>query len=257
MLRVIVNPAFASLTEEIRAVAVCDCRDCTPIFSGRNTIYRTEIGGIDLCVKAFHVPSPFNRVIYSTLRHGKARRSYDNALALLATGIDTAEPIAYVEERRRGLLRRSYYFCRYLEAEDIRLWQERFPDKDELLEALAHFTLKIHKKGIFFKDFSPGNILFTKTDGKYHFSLIDINRMQFGVTSRRKLYRNFRCINIESPEETALFAEAYARVAGVSEEKMRAVALKMLQGYYREKARHRAIKRLLSKLIGIKRRTLA
>jgi len=33
------------------------------------------------------------------------------------------------------------------------------------------------------RDYSPGNILFDKIDGEYHFMLVDINRMSFGKIS--------------------------------------------------------------------------
>lgn len=49
--------------------------------------------------------------------------------------------------------------------------------------------------------------------------LVDINRMLFGVHDTARLYRNFRSINIQSEHETVRFAEAYARVAGLDEER--------------------------------------
>ena len=77
--------------------------------------------------------------------------------------------------------------------------------------------------------------------------LVDINRMLFGVHDTARFYRNFRSINIQSEHETARFAEAYARVAGLDEEKMRSVAVGMLQQYKKEKALHHRLKKLIGK----------
>lgn len=249
MLKVVVNPAFAQLRQQICAIAERDGKGCKQIFQGRNKIFRTELAGVDLTVKSFRVPSLFNRIVYSTFRRSKARRSYENAVRLLQEGISTPEPIAWVEERRCGLLRRSYYFCLYCDGVDIRHWETRFAgkEKDEFLRQFAQFTLLLHDKGVFFKDFSPGNFLMQRIGDNYRFWLVDINRMQFDVQNRSRLYRNFRSINIESPEETALFAEAYARASGLDANEMRTTALKMLNSYYRDKAVHRALKRLIGK----------
>lgn len=100
-------------------------------------------------------------------------------------------------------------------------------------------------KGVYHKDFSQGNILYRRDkDGGFEFVLVDINRMQFGVHDTARLYRNFRSINIQSEHETVRFAEAYARVAGLDEEKMRTVAVGMLQQYKKEKALHHRLKNL-------------
>ena len=247
MMRVVVNPKFESLREAISkipdTIAVCG----EQIFQGRNRIYRATIGGIDLTVKEFRVPSLINRWAYAHLRHGKARRSFDNAMQLARLGIETPEPIAYIEERNNGLLRRSYYICRYWEGQTVRNWETTVADSGAMLDALARFTLNLHRNGVMHRDFSPGNIIYRIEDGNYRFALVDINRMDFGVHATSRLYRNFRSINIESEAETLRFAEAYARVAGLNPKAMRNTARQMFLAYHREKALHRRIKRLIGK----------
>lgn len=248
MIKAVINPEFEHLRKELlsipETIAVCG----TKIFQGRNRIYRATIGGIDLTVKEFRVPSLANRIAYTFFRKGKARRSYDNAMALGKLGIGTPEPIAYIEERAGGLLRRSYYVCRYWEGDVVGGWEHKMSDSGAMLESLARFTLTLHQKGVYHKDFSQGNILYRHDkDGGFEFVLVDINRMQFGVHDTALLYRNFRSINIQSEHETARFAEAYARVAGLDEEKMRTVAVGMLQQYKKEKALHRRLKKLIGK----------
>ena len=94
MIKTVINPEFEHLRKELSSIpetiAVCG----TKIFQGRNRIYRATIGGIDLTVKEFRVPSLANRIAYTFFRKGKARRSYDNAMTLGKLGIGTPEPIA-------------------------------------------------------------------------------------------------------------------------------------------------------------------
>lgn len=53
----------------------------------------------------------------------------------------------------------------------------------DLIIAFAQYTANLHQAGIMHRDYSPGNILFDRIDGEYHFMLVDINRMTFGEIS--------------------------------------------------------------------------
>ena len=64
-------------------------------------------------------------------------------------------------------------------------------DCRDVVEAFARYTASLHEAGIFHRDYSPGNILFDDVEGVYHFSLIDINRMNFGKVSLDKGCANF------------------------------------------------------------------
>ena len=246
--KIVINPKYESLRKQIEEIPATAPKEDSIIYRGRNIIWRADIGGIDATIKSFHIPSAVNRIIYSTIRRSKARRSFDNAVKLQSLEIGTPEPIAYIEERVGGLLRRSYYICRMDPGQNIRHWETEVANFDKMIHAFAGFTLELHQKGIFHKDYSPGNILFTVDDkGKYSFSLIDINRMQFGVKSKRKLYRNFRCLNIDSEEETARVARYYAESAGLNPNKMGQMAINLLRKYHAEKQWHRRIKDILKR----------
>ena len=161
-------------------------------------------------------------------------------------GFDTPDPVAYIEIHRGARLTRSYYICRQIDgAEDLRLWHLRDAEAmSPVLDALAQYMVRLHRAGVYHKDFSPGNILYRKENGVYHFYLIDINRMIFGVHSRKRLMDNFSRIDIESPEATADLARRYAIAAGISPEDTGTKALQRLQGYLRGKRRRRKLKRL-------------
>ena len=63
------------------------------IYQGRNVVAAFDgPEGCRLNIKAFRRPNAINRFAYGVLRHGKARRAYDNALRLLEAGLSTPQP---------------------------------------------------------------------------------------------------------------------------------------------------------------------
>lgn len=212
-----------------------------PIYKARNIIYRKNVEGIDLTVKCFKTPSLVNRGAYTYLRKSKARRAYENALRLQKMGIGTPEPIAYIEEYEGGLIKKSFYICKMLVGvQDLRYWNEK-ENCEEVMDLTAKFIYELHKKGIWHKDFSPGNILY---DNQFKFYLIDINRMKFGVKCHRQLMQNFKCLH-DDPSETARIARAYAGYANWTDiDKMMKMALAARRRYKTQQARKRRLKDL-------------
>lgn len=220
--------------------------DARIVYKGRNRVFAICRGGEWLCVKAFRKPSLLNSYVYTHLRESKAKRSFEFANRLLTMGICTPEPIAYAEVKRRGRLLESYYISRYVEAENMRQWEDK-PDAEPLLRAFAAEMVKIHRCGVLHKDFSPGNVLYVgPADGSYRFMLIDLNRMEFGVNNRSKLMRNFRAINLEA-EQTRRLARYYAEAAGLDVGQTVEEASRQLEAYLRSKRRHRALKKIFKK----------
>ncbi|MDE7136738.1 MAG: lipopolysaccharide kinase InaA family protein, partial [Muribaculaceae bacterium] len=191
---VAVDSRCAEVMKEIASGAVPS--DAVVIYKGRNCVYKINRGGQWLCVKAFRSPGMINSLIYTRFRDSKAKRSFDFARRLLSMGIGTPAPIGYAEVKSSGRLRGSYYVSQLLDADNLRQWEDK-PDADGLVDAFAAEMVKIHRCGVLHKDFSPGNVLYTKDlDGRYRFYLIDLNRMEFGVRSHSRLMRNFRAINL-------------------------------------------------------------
>lgn len=211
----------------------------------RNTLYDvTDAEGNHLCVKHFRKAKFPNSYIYTTLRHSKARRSFEHAERLLALGFCTPSPIAW-SERRKGLkLLDSYYICEFLPLSNIRDWGKR-PDSEALIEALGLFMVNLHRAGIYHRDFSPGNILAERLpDGSYRFYLVDINRMNFNVTNRAKLMSMFRSISLDEAD-TIRLAKAYAKASGENPDTITAEAIASLKKYQATKRRHRKLKKLI------------
>lgn len=181
-MKIIVNPAYEHLRDFVENMPAKFDKEGRIIYSGRNLIKVMEVDGIEINVKRYGIPAFANRVVYSFFRIPKGRRAFVYPQMLLEKGFETPVPIAYVEERRCGLIRHSYFVS--MQSPYKRNFYEfgnaKVEDCRDVIVAFARYTADLHQAGIMHRDYSPGNILFDKIDGEYHFMLVDINRMNFG-----------------------------------------------------------------------------
>ncbi|MCQ2310427.1 MAG: lipopolysaccharide kinase InaA family protein [Paludibacteraceae bacterium] len=179
---IIINPKYDSLRAWIESLPNDFSTTGEIIYDARNQIRRFEVDNLTLCVKRFHQPRFLNRLIYSFLRPSKARRSYENGMYLMRHGVGTPEPVAYIEEKKWGLMGFNYLIT--LQSQLTRLHREftlnYTPELEDTIRPLARFTAKMHDEGILHLDYSPGNILWDQVNGAYQFEVIDINRMRIG-----------------------------------------------------------------------------
>ena len=161
------------------------------VAGNRNTIKLFFVNErLTLNVKSFKKPFIINQIIYGYLRKSKAKRSFEHAKILIDKGIGTPNPIAFSENNSLLGLLDSYYICEHIEADLTfrELVETEYPDSENILRQFIHFTYKLHKNGIDFKDHTPGNTLIKgNQDGKYQFYLVDLNRMSFHKTMSFKL----------------------------------------------------------------------
>lgn len=243
-----VNSRYPGLEGLVNRIAHTGLPDgSVEIYKARNMVVKfSDPTAGEINIKAFHKPFPINGYIYTTFRDSKAQRSYENAMRLMELGFDTPEPIAYIECRDGSLLRDSYYISRQIEATEMR-YVERRPDEEALLRTLGREIARLHKQGVLMMDFSPGNILFvedSEADGGYRFYYVDLNRMSFGVTDRRRLMRMFRSIVVE-PRQTEIIARAYAEAAGLPIESTVAEAMAEHHEFQERMRKKRKIKSYL------------
>ena len=159
------------------------------LHAGRNliktmTITSSGYDPVEVVVKAFAVPARPRGFIYAHMRPSKARRSLTNAQKLVEMGLSTPDPIAWIEYREFGCLRRSYYVCRHWphDYDLTALLYRGAPqgsDTEVLLEQLARFTVAQHDHGVLHRDYNPGNILVRSRGGRFDFSIVDLNRLRF------------------------------------------------------------------------------
>lgn len=155
------------------------------IYDKRNQLrVITAPDGTLVNAKRYCVPHAVNRVVYSLgIRQPKGRRAFLYPTRLLERGIDTPEPIAYIEQRNGiGLLQESYFVSIQ---SPLRHTLYEFGDAkegayEEMAQELGRFTAMMHDHEVLHLDYSPGNILWDKDDEGYHFTVVDINRMHFG-----------------------------------------------------------------------------
>jgi hypothetical protein len=123
----------------------------------------------------------------------KAKRSWNGAMELLRRGVGTAMPLAYIEHANDPTLRRNYYISAFV-PHDFAISKAFLAFKqgetefegitaDTLYHAFARFCLHMHNSGIYFRDFSGGNILVQRQGEQLHFVLIDTARLHATSTA--------------------------------------------------------------------------
>jgi hypothetical protein len=117
----------------------------------------------------------------------RAARSWGVACALVARGIDTPEPLAVGRVGGEG-----WYVARRLEgAEQIRRWFQMRDGAsgpspslpygfEEIVTTLGRFARRLHDSGVFFRDFTDGNVLVTRGEAGPRLWLVDLDRARVG-----------------------------------------------------------------------------
>lgn len=144
------------------------------VIDARRNILRLTEGVV---VKQFKTPSLWRGIWYGWFGKSKARRSYEYAQRM--EGL-TPAPVAYREVRYFGVLRESWYACKQSECRHtfIELIEHPdFPQREHILRAIGRFTAELHKRGIWHRDYSQGNILFNDDGSKIE--VIDLNRIRW------------------------------------------------------------------------------
>lgn len=111
-----------------------------------------------------------------------AIKAWKGAAALHQNNLNTPFPLAYLEERRRGIVTRSYIITEHIrEGEEIRsFFQSSASDTlKPLLIRIAGFLKLCHSAGIYHRDLSDGNVLVKgmNTENPVLY-LIDTNRIR-------------------------------------------------------------------------------
>lgn len=188
----------------------------------RNKIKLFELEGKTINIKSFKIPHLINKIAYKYFRKSKARRSFEYATTLLEKGIGTPQPIAYFENYDAIGLKDSYYVSEHLKCElTFRELVEipDFPDHENILRQFTQFSFNLHENGIEFLDHSPGNTLIKKAiEGKYHFFLVDLNRMEFHESMSFEVRMKNLCRLTPKKEMIAVMSNEYSKLSGESEQ---------------------------------------
>ena len=222
----------------------------TTIHKARNELKIIKLDSVKYVIKSFKKPHLLNRIVYSFFRQSKAKKSYLNAIKLVSLNVNTPTPIGIIEFFENNLLMQSYFISLYQPYEfTIReVIHHKVKDYQAVLKAFALFSADIHKKGIWHEDYSLGNILISKKDDKYLFSLVDINRMNFLKISALKGLTNLNKLWIRDEEDMKTIAYTYAQQREIKQKE----ALKTLKKAQQKIQKHKENKNFLKKLVGKK-----
>ena len=230
---------YESCQAEVEAVVARFDSGGNTVHDGRNTIKTFDTSRGQWNVKRYHRPSLLNRVVYTFLRKPKGLRAFTYPERVLAAGFETPAPVAYVEQRHAGLLAYSFFISeqcpygrRFYEFGDASVDGCR-----DIVKAFARFTAGLHEAGIYHRDYSPGNILFDQVDGEWHFSIVDINRMEFGLVDIVKGCANFARL-WGQPEWFVQLASDYAAARGADPQECIRLVLEARAKFWKPRARH-------------------
>lgn len=217
-MKTVFSPSYTSFQTDIINYIDNTESERKVIWDQRNTIFRIKINDISMAVKAFKRPNLFNRIVYRYFRKSKAERSYRYAQFFLKEGINTPEPIAYME-KNGFLFSDSYYISKYLNYDFSFKDLLEFSDtakRNKILKQFTAFTYQLHEKRIEFLDHSQSNTLIVdRGRNKYEFYLVDLNRMKFHSKplSFRMRMRNFARLTHQK-EIVREMSKTYAELIG-------------------------------------------
>lgn len=108
-MKLTLHPDYKYLEAFVRSIPSHGYAEEEVCWNRRNIVERVKAhDGFEVIVKRFKPVGFIKGLIYTFFRKSKARRAYENALYLLSQGVDTAFPIAYIEERRMGIFHAGY-----------------------------------------------------------------------------------------------------------------------------------------------------
>ncbi len=186
------------------------------VCSGRDALKRFRVEGENYMVKAYSLPHLVNRFVYRTLRVSKAERAYRYGLGLERLGVGTPKPLGFVTTGWWLLMGRSFFVSKESECPyTYRDFENQdFPNRADILRAIAQTTARLHSAAWLHKDYSAENILFrTLPDGRVQTEIINLNRLRFGEVDMVSGCRNFVRLP-GTPEMLRIMAEAYAEARG-------------------------------------------
>lgn len=246
----LLNPDFQTFKEHLLNIEKIFSSSDETIHKARNELKIIEIENIKYVVKSFKKPHLLNRIVYSFFRKSKAKKSYLNAIKLNSLDVATPTPVGIIEFFENKLLTQSYFVSLYQPYEfTIReVIHHKVEEYTKVLKEFAIFSSQIHKKGVWHEDYSLGNILISKEEDNYRFSLVDINRMQFLPIEPQKGLTNLNKLWIRDEEDMEILAYTYAEQREIDKE----LALKILKTEQQKIQKLKENKNFFKRLVGKK-----
>ena len=203
-----INPKYFELEGFIKAIPYIFSTFGEMVHEGKNVIKTFKVNGTLINVKSFKVPVFPNKIAYKYLRKSKSERSFDYAHLLLERGVNTPDPIAYIDISKNGLYTQSYYVSIHEQMDGIMndICNESVKENEALIEAYKGYTAFLHRRGIPYKNYSPANVMYKKVGAEYEFCIIGLNKIKL---KRFNLFNSYRKImHIKVDEKIQEFVSA-------------------------------------------------
>ena len=247
-----ISPKYSSLKEAILDIKKNFSSTGESIKSGRNHLKIIDLDNKKFVVKSFKKPTAIKSYTYGNIFPSKAKRSFDYANILLSKGIHTPEPVAYIDYYKGLQFQESFYISEYYPYDyDLSvLFTERgdnktpFKDSEVLWTAFIKFTLELHRQGVNHLDYTRRNVLITKQDSEYSFSIVDLNRIDFKSLSLRDRMKSLSRITSDS-DLVKMMAKHYSASSNYDYDK----CLHLLQYFVREHQKYWDTKRQLKRML--------
>ncbi|NOG41521.1 MAG: hypothetical protein HND38_08330 [Planctomycetes bacterium] len=163
-----------------------------------------------VCIKEYRYPIAVKRCLYS-FWSSPARRAWVAAHGLMAANFRTPKPIALFEEKRAGILKKSFILM-----EDIsaclpcnKYVSEKFHDpcknaasgkKRRFISCLARSFQQLHDTGIYHCDLKANNIMIMELPDSWDFFYLDLDRVSFQKKiTIKKTVKNLSQLNASIP----------------------------------------------------------
>lgn len=242
-MKITINPKYKSLENELKALPSRFESEGETLYDQRNTIKRFVVkdnkgAQYTLIVKRFGPMKPLQKLCYSTLFSSKAERAYKYAFRFLEQGIDTPEPIAYIEIKEGMLLSRCYVITTECSSSDCRFLRNDYKStkSGDFIKHLAAFLARMHETGIMHGDLNLSNIIYkVENDSIPSFTVIDINRTKFYASPSRN--KCLKCLMRLTHDRDLLdlIVGDYAEIRGWNKQECCAIAQNFLLSFERRK----------------------
>lgn len=126
-------------------------------------VSRVRFGTLDIAVKRYNHKGWLHSLRH-TLKGSRARRCWLTAHRLQQMNIPSARPLAFIEQRTRGILRQSYFLSAFVEGASLDKFLKSpasFEEKQKLLEQMETLFSRLTQNRITYGDPKPSNFLLT------------------------------------------------------------------------------------------------
>ena len=192
-----------------------------------------------VCIKEYKYLSFSKQLLYS-FHNSPARRAWFAAHGLMALNFQVPEPIALCEEKRFGILKKSFIIMEdasaFLPCNKYVI--EKFGDphdeviyrrKQRFVSCLAESFRQLHDSGVYHGDLKANNIIVMESNDTWNFFYLDLDRVWFKkwLTLRKKI-KNLSQLNASLPHcitytDRLRFYRTYAGVKNLNDENKRIV----------------------------------